>query len=108
MSDDFEMRLRLQRVAAYRELCRGVRVGGRENAFFAVLMLVLAYYAFKKGLGGELAGKYDLPPDVTDEQLIEGLNRGAEWLKSNFNSLHVAYGTAGSLYRSLAPDGSPC
>jgi hypothetical protein len=49
MSDDFAMRLRLQRVAAYRELCRGVRRSGRDNVFFASLMLVLAYLAYDNG-----------------------------------------------------------
>lgn len=42
MTDDAAMRFELQRVAAYRELCAGVRRGGRHNAFFACLMLALA------------------------------------------------------------------
>ncbi len=46
MSDDSAMRLRLQQVAAYRELCRGVRRSGRENVFFASLMLFLAYLSW--------------------------------------------------------------
>ncbi len=52
----------------------------------------LAYYAFKMGLVGGLAEKVDPPSAITNEQLIEGLNKSAEWLKSNFNSLHVPYG----------------
>ncbi len=47
MADDFEMRLRLQHVAAYRELRRSVRRSGRDNIFFAALMLFLAYMAFE-------------------------------------------------------------
>jgi hypothetical protein len=43
MSDDSEMRMRLQHVAAYRELCRGVRRSGRDNIVFAALMAFLAY-----------------------------------------------------------------
>jgi len=43
MSDDFAMRLQLQKVAEYRELCRSVRRSGRENVFFALLMLYFAY-----------------------------------------------------------------
>jgi hypothetical protein len=42
MTDDAAMRFELQRVAAYRELCAGVRRGGRHNAVFAGLMLALA------------------------------------------------------------------
>jgi hypothetical protein len=42
MSDDAVMRQELQRVAAYRELCAGVRRGGRHNVVFAGLMLLLA------------------------------------------------------------------
>jgi acyl-homoserine lactone acylase PvdQ len=52
----------------------------------------LAFYAFKKGLGADLAPKYNPPPDVLDEQLLDGLNKAAEWLKANFNSLRVPYG----------------
>jgi hypothetical protein len=44
MSDDAVMRAELQRVAAYRELCAGVRRGGRHNAMFAGLMLALAAF----------------------------------------------------------------
>jgi hypothetical protein len=47
MADDLEMRQRLQQVAAYRELCRGVRRSGRENIFFALIMLFLAYVVSK-------------------------------------------------------------
>lgn len=43
MADEFQMRMRLQQVAAYRELCRGVRRSGRENVVFAVIMMFLAY-----------------------------------------------------------------
>lgn len=52
MTDGFEMRYRLQQVAAYRELCRRVRIGGRDNIFFALLMLLLAYYTFNPNAGG--------------------------------------------------------
>jgi hypothetical protein len=50
MSDDFAMRLRLQKVAAYRELCRGVRRSGRENVAFACFMLLLAYLAWDNAI----------------------------------------------------------
>jgi hypothetical protein len=49
MADDFEMRARLQQVAAYRELCRGVRWSGRENIVFALIMLFLAYVVWQNG-----------------------------------------------------------
>ncbi len=47
MDDAFEMRFRLQQVAAYRELCRGVRRSGRDNIFFSLFMMVLAYIAWQ-------------------------------------------------------------
>lgn len=49
MSDDATMRLRLQHVAAYRELCRSVQRGGRENVVFAFVMLGLAYFIYTAG-----------------------------------------------------------
>ena len=44
MSDAIEMRLQLQKVAAYRDLCSGVRRSGRENVIFAAIMLGIAYW----------------------------------------------------------------
>ncbi|QJW98110.1 hypothetical protein [Frigoriglobus tundricola] len=52
MSDEATMRLRLQNVAAYRELCRGVRRSGRENVVFAFIMIGLAFYSFRPNAGG--------------------------------------------------------
>ena len=49
MSDEVTMRARLQNVAAYRELCRSVQKGGRENVVFAVVMLGLAYFMYSAG-----------------------------------------------------------
>ncbi len=46
MSDDISMRFQLQRVAYYRELCRGVRRSGRHNVLLALLMLFIAYSTF--------------------------------------------------------------
>ncbi|MCE9563832.1 MAG: hypothetical protein K8U57_17455 [Planctomycetes bacterium] len=51
MSDDFAMRLQLQKVVAYRELCRSVRRSGRENVFFALILLLFAYLAWENGNG---------------------------------------------------------
>jgi hypothetical protein len=47
MTDDLEMRLRLQQVAVYRDLCRRVRRSGRENVVFAAIMLFLAFLSWK-------------------------------------------------------------
>lgn len=49
MTEDVMMRVRLQQVAAYRDLCRRVRQGGRGNVFFALLMLFLAYISSQAG-----------------------------------------------------------
>ncbi len=53
----------------------------------------LAFYAFKIGLGDELAKKVSPPSEMTDAQLLDGLNKGAVWLKANFGSLRVPYGS---------------
>ena len=45
MPDAFEMRLQLQKVVAYRELCRAVSRSGRENIFFALVMLAIIRFA---------------------------------------------------------------
>ncbi|AWM40575.1 hypothetical protein GobsT_09050 [Gemmata obscuriglobus] len=50
MSDEFTMRLRLQTVAAYRDLRRGVQRSGRENVVFAVIMFGIAYFYHSAGV----------------------------------------------------------
>lgn len=52
----------------------------------------LAFYAFKKGLGPDLAKLYDPPATLTDDHLIEAITKAAQWLKSQFNSVRVPYG----------------
>jgi acyl-homoserine lactone acylase PvdQ len=52
----------------------------------------LAYYAFKKGLDPQLGRQVDVPADVTAVQLMAAVEKASQWLKSNFGSLHVAYG----------------
>ncbi|MFM8274919.1 MAG: hypothetical protein ACKODX_21665 [Gemmata sp.] len=44
MSDEATMRWRLQNVAAYRELRRGVQRSGRENILYALIMFGFAYF----------------------------------------------------------------
>jgi acyl-homoserine lactone acylase PvdQ len=52
----------------------------------------LSYYAFKRALGKDLGSKVDPPAEVKDDQIIEAMNRGAEWLRSSFGSVDVPYG----------------
>jgi hypothetical protein len=52
MAEEAIMRSRLQRVAAYRELCRSVQRSGRENVVFALIMLGLAYAMFWPPMAG--------------------------------------------------------
>jgi penicillin amidase len=52
----------------------------------------LAFYAFKKSLN-EFGKDVDPPTNLKDEQIIDGLVKAAEWLKANFNSLTVPFGT---------------
>jgi len=86
MTDDTEMRLRLQQVAAYRELCRGVRRSGRDNIVFAALMAFLAYMVWKGGpnafllvfygilIGSDLAvGLYKWAFPSAEGHLFDGL-----------------------------------
>ena len=52
----------------------------------------LAFYAFKKGLGGDRARAVTPPTNLSDAQLIQALRQGAEWAKSNFGSVSVPFG----------------
>lgn len=52
----------------------------------------MAYYAFKKSLGPDLAKQYDLPANITDEQLLTSVKKASEWLKETFGSVRVPYG----------------
>lgn|SRR5579883_193094 len=52
MIDEDNMRLRLQNVAAYRELCRSVQRSGRENIVFAMIMFGLACFLYVNGQVG--------------------------------------------------------
>lgn len=49
MTDDPEMRFRLQQIVAYRQLCQSIRGTGRGNVFFAAVMGFLAYLAYEGG-----------------------------------------------------------
>ena len=53
----------------------------------------LAYYAFKRALDLENNQQVEPPTDLGDKELTTALGKAADWLKSNFGSLHVAYGT---------------
>jgi penicillin amidase len=52
----------------------------------------LAFYAFKKGLGDNLAKAVEPPSDLRDEQVIQALDKAADWLQKKFGALHVPYG----------------
>jgi acyl-homoserine-lactone acylase len=52
----------------------------------------LAFYAFKRGLG-EMARDVEPSAKVTDDQVLEALGKAADWLKVNFGTVKVAYGT---------------
>jgi acyl-homoserine lactone acylase PvdQ len=52
----------------------------------------LAYYAFKKALGGATSGMTEPPGNLTDDQLVSAVSKAAEWLKTNFGSVHTPYG----------------
>jgi hypothetical protein len=52
----------------------------------------LAYYAFKKGLGPEVGRQVEVPATISDDQLIAGVTKASEWLRSTFGSIRVPYG----------------
>ena len=52
----------------------------------------MAFYAFKKSLGPDLAKQYEVPEKITDEELLAALKKAAEWLKENFGTVRVPYG----------------
>jgi len=52
----------------------------------------LAFYAFKKGLGDSQARKVTVTSDLTDEQILSALEKGAAWMEKTFGAVHVPYG----------------
>jgi hypothetical protein len=52
----------------------------------------LAFYAFKKGLGPEVGRQVEVPSTISDDQLITGVTKASEWLRSTFGSIRVPYG----------------
>ncbi|HWQ32731.1 MAG TPA: penicillin acylase family protein [Blastocatellia bacterium] len=53
----------------------------------------LAFYAFKMSLPSKPEQTaVSVPATLTDEKLIEALDKAAQWLRSSFNSLEVPYG----------------
>ena len=52
----------------------------------------LAFYAFKKGLAEEITRSVEPPADLADKKILLALGKAAGWLKTNFGTLHVAYG----------------
>ena len=54
----------------------------------------LAFYAFKReGLAGNHGRAVDPPADLSDEHILTALSKAAAWLRENFDSLSVPYGT---------------
>ncbi len=53
----------------------------------------LAFYAFKMSFdNNQTRMAIDVPSNITDDELVATVNKAAEWLKTNFNSLEVSYG----------------
>jgi acyl-homoserine-lactone acylase len=52
----------------------------------------LAYYAFKKALGGEAASHADPQASLTDVELLDALGAGAAWSRSRFGDVAVPFG----------------
>jgi penicillin amidase len=52
----------------------------------------LAFYAFKKALGGDAASKSEPPSSLTDEQIQKALRGGSDWLRTHFGEVSVPFG----------------
>jgi len=52
----------------------------------------LAFYAFKKALGGDQARKTEPAPNLTDAELLEAVRKGASWMKASFGEVAVPFG----------------
>ncbi len=53
----------------------------------------LAFYAFKKALGGDQARRTEPAPSLTDAQILEAVRGGAGWLRTRFGEVAVPFGT---------------
>jgi len=52
----------------------------------------LAFYALKKGLDPEITRAVEPPADLADQELLLALDKAAQWLKTNFGTVHAPYG----------------
>jgi acyl-homoserine-lactone acylase len=52
----------------------------------------LAFFAFKKGLGGELARKTEPPANLADGEILEAVRKAAAWSRSVFGDVTVPFG----------------
>lgn len=73
MSDNVQMRFQLQKVIAYRELCRAVRHSGRSNVWFAALMGLFVYLSW-----GQNAWAVNIMGVQVDRVMILSVLIGAE------------------------------
>jgi acyl-homoserine-lactone acylase len=73
------------------EVCALIEEWDRRSA--ADSKGALAYYAFKKGLGGDAAKEIEPPRSLTDEQILEAVRKGAAWLKTHFGDVAVPFGS---------------
>ncbi len=62
----------------------------------------LSYYAFKMALGGKKAEAVEVPADLTDDEVLTALAKGAEWLRSKTPGLAAKYG---DVFRVARKDG---
>ena len=52
----------------------------------------LAYYAFKKALGGDAARRTEPPASLTDAQILDAMRKGAAGIKALFGEVSVPFG----------------
>jgi acyl-homoserine-lactone acylase len=52
----------------------------------------LAFYAFKKSLGGADASRTEPPAGLTDDKVLEALRGGSGWLRTTFGEVDVPFG----------------
>jgi acyl-homoserine lactone acylase PvdQ len=52
----------------------------------------LAFYAFKKALGGGDASRTEPPASLTDDKVLEAVRAGSGWLRTTFGEVEVPFG----------------
>lgn len=98
-AEDWQIRLK----DAWKKVDASLKTIGAERVYYQIINWnrrsdpdstgALAFYAFKSGIGNKTyAEAFEVPANITDEELTVALENAASWLRSNFNSFEAPYG----------------